>query len=103
MSKITDVVGIEVTDELIAINKKYKTLADLYDKYDEMIDAVRKANGLEFYQDNIDIKGLESQQGAIYKKMRKISDELSKDLFLSRMIKGAMMLKAISQVERESK
>lgn len=117
--------GFEITDELIVINKKYSKLGDIYDGYASLIKILENDYTFGFSKDSdpkaggnliqanakddflIDregqIKKLEKMQTEILDQMGKIYEDLRKELHLSRMLKGAMMLKAFNEVEREER
>lgn len=118
-----EISGIEITDELIAINKKYQKLGEIYDKYEALIDELSnnytfgsstgnsgEGNaGVENKKDEFlierekQIKVLEKMKDKIADQMSKIWEDTRKEIYLHRMLKGAMMLKAFKEVECEEK
>lgn len=93
-----EIQGIEITDELIATNKQYIAMNELYDKYDEMMDAIRKANNLKSYQDNADIKAIQGMQRRLLDKMSKVFQKVQHDQLFVKMFKCAMFSKAVKEV-----
>lgn len=91
--------GIDITDELITLNKEYGKLANLYQKYEELIDAIKQAENISFLDDNKETKILTKQQNIISKRMDEISETIQKDLLFIRMGKAAMFLKALKSKE----
>ena len=90
-----DVRGIDITDELISLNKEYKKLDILYNKYEELIDTVREMNSVPFYNDNEETKALYKLQKKIAKRMEDITEKVQKDLLFIRLGKCAMIQKAL--------
>lgn len=92
-----EIKGIEITDELIVQNKRYQKLAVIYDKYEELIEAIRITEGLASYQSDAQIKALVKMQGVVEKEMSLIYEGTQKGIYLNRMMKSAMYLKALSR------
>lgn len=94
-----EIKGIEITDELIALNKEYSKLDRVYKKYEELIDTIKEVENIPFYNDNDQTKILTKQQNAISKRMDIISEQIQKDLLFIRMGKAAMFIKALKETK----
>lgn len=108
-----EIMGFEVTDELIAINKRYQKLDEIYDQYEKLIEAleyveksplvqltssiVASDSDLDSIEDSKELKQLRKMQEKVGREMRKIYDDLRSEIYLHRMLKGAMMMKALKE------
>ena len=101
-----EIIGIDVTDELIAINKKYNKLGEIYDGYEKLLDILRNQHiwGTPSKEERADprmvdrekqITQLEKMQSKVGKEMSTIYEEVKNELYLHRMIKGAIALKVL--------
>jgi len=99
---LKEIQSIQITDELIALNKKYINLGELCDNYDFLIESIRLSLNIAEWEDNSDTRTLTKMRDKIGKQMTKISSDLQKEMFLNKMIKGSMMIKALNEVERKS-
>lgn len=94
---IREVSSLEVTDELIELNKKYQKISLLDDKFDELIEAINSVYGLgsKDAQAIALLKPIEKAREKNFKEYVKVFEEVQKHAFLCRMLKGAMALKAL--------
>ena len=97
MNLVREVSSIEVSDEIIAMNKRYQKLCELEEQFNSLIESTESIYGY----DSKETKALEKQRAKIAKESRAIFLNINEQMLFVRMFKGAMMLKAFKEVERE--
>lgn len=95
---VKEVASLEITDELIAMNKRFQKLNELEEKLEE---AEKLAESIYGYGSK-EMKAIEKMKDKVFDEAVVLARQAREHAYLCRMFKGAMMLKALKQVEKEA-
>jgi hypothetical protein len=94
--ELEDLLRLEATDELIAKQKKYVLLGELYDKYESVIDFLGTLRPEPLFPGvEKELKRLEKLNDSISKEMWELSRTSQEQAGLQRMVKATFMLRAM--------